>query len=85
MRSRSVFLSQGLTVAVVDVPSDRQEGRGLIGFRQSPAHMQDIAAVMLPPSAGQRARVAGRHSLIPRDRVDSRHPDHELDQDHQVA
>jgi hypothetical protein len=46
VRSRSVFLSQGLTVAVVDVPSDRQEGRGLIGFRQSPAHMQDIAAVM---------------------------------------
>jgi hypothetical protein len=46
VRSRSVFLSQGLTVALADVPSDRQEGRGLIGFRQSPAHMQDLAAVI---------------------------------------
>jgi alpha-beta hydrolase superfamily lysophospholipase len=46
VRTRSVFLSQGLIVAVVDVPSDRQEGRGLIGFRQSAAHMQDISAVM---------------------------------------
>lgn len=46
VRSRAVFLEQGLTVAVVDVPSDRLEGRGLIGFRQSPQHMQDIAAVM---------------------------------------
>ncbi len=36
----------GSTVAVMDAPSDRQDGRGLIGFRQSPAHMQDIAAVM---------------------------------------
>ena len=41
-----MFLSQGLTVAVMDVPSDRQEGRGLIGFRQSAAHMQDVSAVM---------------------------------------
>jgi nucleotide-binding universal stress UspA family protein len=46
VRSRSVFLSQGMTVAVVDAPSDRQEGRGLAGFRQSPGHMQDIVAVM---------------------------------------
>jgi hypothetical protein len=46
VRSRSVFLSQGMTVAVVDAPSDRQEGRGLAGFRQSPQHMQDISAVM---------------------------------------
>jgi pimeloyl-ACP methyl ester carboxylesterase len=46
VRSRSVFLSQGLTAAVMDVPSDRQAGRGLIGFRQNPAHMQDISAVM---------------------------------------
>jgi len=46
VRSRTVFLSQGLTVAVMDVPSDRQEGKGLLGFRQSPEHMQDIAAVM---------------------------------------
>lgn len=41
-----MFLSQGFTVAVMDAPSDRQEGRGLIGFRQSRAHMQDIVAVM---------------------------------------
>jgi pimeloyl-ACP methyl ester carboxylesterase len=46
VRSRSVFLSQGMTVAVLDAPSDRQEGRGLVGFRQSPQHMQDISAVM---------------------------------------
>jgi hypothetical protein len=46
VRSRSVLLSQGMTVAVVDAPSDRLEGRGLAGFRQSPQHMQDIAAVM---------------------------------------
>jgi pimeloyl-ACP methyl ester carboxylesterase len=46
VRSRSVFLSQGMTVAAVDAPSDRLEGRGLAGFRQSPQHMQDIAAVM---------------------------------------
>jgi hypothetical protein len=46
VRTRSVFLSQGPTVAVMDVPSDSQEGRGLIGFRQSAAHMQDVSAVM---------------------------------------
>lgn len=46
VRSRSVFLSQGLTVAVMDAPSDRQAGRGLVGFRRSAAHMQDISAVM---------------------------------------
>jgi pimeloyl-ACP methyl ester carboxylesterase len=46
VRSRSVFLSQGVTVAVVDAPSDRQDGKGLYGFRQSAAHMRDISAVM---------------------------------------
>jgi hypothetical protein len=46
VRSRSIFLSQGLTTVVMDAPSDRQDARGLLGFRQSPAHMQDISAVM---------------------------------------
>jgi alpha/beta superfamily hydrolase len=46
VRSRSVFLSQGLTTVVMDAPSDRQDGKGLGGFRQSSAHMQDISAVM---------------------------------------
>jgi pimeloyl-ACP methyl ester carboxylesterase len=46
VRSRAHFLRQGMTVAVLDAPSDRQADRGLMGFRQSPQHMQDIAAVI---------------------------------------
>ena len=43
VRTRQLFASQGLMVAVVDTPSDR---RDLSGFRQSPEHAEDIKAVI---------------------------------------
>lgn len=43
VRSRRLFVEQGLVTAVVDAPSDR---RDLGGFRQSPEHAQDILAVI---------------------------------------
>ena len=44
VRSRDKFAAQGLMVAVVDAPSDQQQGMNAI-FRMSQAHAQDIAAV----------------------------------------
>ncbi len=46
VRSRKQFAAQGLTVAVVDAPSDRQKDPYLTGFRQTPQHVQDIRAVI---------------------------------------
>ena len=48
VRSRKVFAKNGLQVAVVDAPSDRQFERGLRdGFRNSPEHVADIDHVIM--------------------------------------
>jgi dienelactone hydrolase len=46
VRSRQLFADQGLLVAVVDAPSDRQSSPYLGGFRQRPEHVADIKAVV---------------------------------------
>jgi pimeloyl-ACP methyl ester carboxylesterase len=46
VRSRRLFSSNGLTVAVVDAPSDRQKPPYLGGFRQKPEHVADIKGVI---------------------------------------
>jgi len=46
VRSRRLFSSNGLLVAVVDAPSDRQQPPYLGGFRQKPEHVADIKAVI---------------------------------------
>jgi hypothetical protein len=44
VRSRGLFVQQGFTVAVLDVPSDQTSG--MHAFRLSPEHRTDIAAVI---------------------------------------
>lgn len=46
VRSRQLFVEQGLAVAVVDTPSDRQVPPFLRGFRQSPEHVADLKATI---------------------------------------
>lgn len=47
VRSRADFAKHGLLVATVDAPTDQQGGKGMLGgFRHSPAHVQDIDAVI---------------------------------------
>jgi dienelactone hydrolase len=46
VRSRQLFAQNGLSVAVVDAPSDRQAEPFLVGFRQNPEHVADIKAVI---------------------------------------
>lgn len=46
VRSRQLFADQGVLVAVVDAPSDRQSPPYLSGFRQRPEHFADIKAVI---------------------------------------
>lgn len=46
VRTREMFAAQGLLVAVVDAPSDRQSAPYLGGFRQKPEHVADIKAVI---------------------------------------
>jgi hypothetical protein len=46
VRSRRLFASKGLTVVVIDAPSDRQNPPYLGGFRQKPEHVADIKAVI---------------------------------------
>lgn len=46
VRARQLFADQGLMVAVVDAPSDRQNPPYLGGFRQKPEHVADIKAVI---------------------------------------
>jgi pimeloyl-ACP methyl ester carboxylesterase len=46
VRTRELFASHGLRVAVVDAPSDRQGPPYLSGFRQTPEHVADIKAVI---------------------------------------
>jgi dienelactone hydrolase len=46
MRTRELFVKQGLMVVIVDAPSDRQHEPYLNGFRQTQEHVQDITAVI---------------------------------------
>lgn len=46
VRTRQLFADQGLMVAVVDAPSDRQSPPYLAGFRQTSDHAADLAAVI---------------------------------------
>ena len=46
VRTRQLFAKNGLSVAVVDAPSDRQATPFLDGFRQRPEHVADIKAVI---------------------------------------
>lgn len=46
VRTRELFADQGLTVAVVDAPSDRMRMPFLSGFRQSNEHAQDLKALI---------------------------------------
>jgi dienelactone hydrolase len=46
VRTRQLFAEQGLLVAVVDAPSDRQGPPYLADFRQTPEHAADIKAVI---------------------------------------
>jgi pimeloyl-ACP methyl ester carboxylesterase len=46
VRTRELFASHGLVVAVVDAPSDRQSPPHLGGFRQTSEHVADIKAVI---------------------------------------
>lgn len=46
VRTRQLFADQGLMVAVVDAPSDRQSSPYLSGFRQKPEHAADIQAAI---------------------------------------
>lgn len=46
VRSRALFAQQGVTVAVVDAPSDKQGPPHLSGHRQRPEHVADLQAVI---------------------------------------
>ncbi len=46
VRSRDLFAAQGLAVAVIDAPSDRQSFPHLSGFRQTADHVTDIKATI---------------------------------------
>ncbi len=46
VRTRQQFADQGLLVALIDAPSDRQSAPFLAGFRQQPEHAADVKAVI---------------------------------------
>jgi hypothetical protein len=46
VRSARLFAAQGLTVAIIDAPSDRQSEPYLSGFRHTPEHTADVKAVI---------------------------------------
>jgi dienelactone hydrolase len=46
VRTREMFAAQGLMVAVIDAPSDRQSPPYLSGFRQTAEHVADVKAVI---------------------------------------
>jgi dienelactone hydrolase len=46
VRTRQEFADRGLTVVVIDTPSDRQSQPFLDGFRQKAEHAEDIKAVI---------------------------------------
>ena len=60
VRTRDLFAQQGLAVAVVDAPSDRQSAPFLSGFRQSPEHVADLKACLLYTSPSPRDRQKSR-------------------------
>jgi hypothetical protein len=46
VRARRLFAAQGLSVALIDAPSDRQSSPYLGGWRQTPAHVEDVRLTM---------------------------------------
>lgn len=46
MRTRELFVKEGLMVVIVDAPSDRQSEPYLNNFRQTKEHLQDINAIV---------------------------------------
>ncbi len=46
IRMRQAFVDQGLTVVIIDAPSDRQKDPFLGGFRQTPQHLEDMKTVI---------------------------------------
>jgi dienelactone hydrolase len=46
IRSRQLFVDQGLLTVVIDAPSDRQSPPYLAGFRQGPEHAADVQAAI---------------------------------------
>ena len=46
VRTREMFTAQGLAVAVIDAPSDRQMQPFLAGFRQTREHVEDVKQVI---------------------------------------
>lgn len=46
IRSRQLFVEQGMLTVVIDAPSDRLSPPYLAGFRQGPAHAADVQAVI---------------------------------------
>lgn len=46
VRSRQLFVDQGLLTVVIDAPSDRQSPPYLAGYRQGPEHAADVQAVI---------------------------------------
>lgn len=46
VRSRQLFVDQGLLTVVIDAPSDRQAPPYLAGYRQGPEHAADVQAVI---------------------------------------
>jgi hypothetical protein len=57
VRSRELFASQDLAVAVLDAPSDRQRPPYLAGFRQTAEHAADVKAVIAWLRAGSKVPV----------------------------
>ena len=47
VRTRDLYVQQGLAFAVVDAPSDRQSKPYLSGYRQTAEHVADIKAVIV--------------------------------------
>ena len=46
VRSARLFVAQGISVALIDAPSDRQSEPFLFGFRESAQHATDVQAVI---------------------------------------
>ena len=46
VRTRQMFVNDGIAVAVIDAPSDRQSAPYLNGFRLSKEHADDARAVI---------------------------------------
>jgi dienelactone hydrolase len=61
VRMRQLFASNGLMVALIDAPSDRQNPPYLGGFRQKPEHVADLRAVLawLKQQANTRVWLVG--------------------------